>query len=134
MAYEGGCYCGSVRYVAEGDPLMQAECLCRECQYISGGGPNFFLALPVDGFRYTKGTPKSFTRTDIPNPVTRDFCPDCGTHLVTRTPALPAAILKIGTLDDPKQYGGPQFAIYGVDRQPFQCVQEGLAVFERLPQ
>src|SRR3954451_2042976 len=26
MRLEGGCYCGEVRYVAEGDPMMQAQC------------------------------------------------------------------------------------------------------------
>jgi len=28
-----------VRYVAEGEPMMKAQCHCRECQYISGGSP-----------------------------------------------------------------------------------------------
>jgi hypothetical protein len=40
MKPEGGCYCGAVRYVAEGDPVMRAQCHCRECQYITGGAPN----------------------------------------------------------------------------------------------
>src|SRR5262245_810732 len=40
MAFEGGCYCGKIRYVAQGEPRLKAQCHCRECQYISGGGPN----------------------------------------------------------------------------------------------
>lgn len=40
MHLEGGCDCGEVRYVPEGDPMMQAQCHCRECRYyISGGAP-----------------------------------------------------------------------------------------------
>lgn len=133
MALEGGCYCGGVRYVAEGDPMMKAECLCRECQYITGGGPNFFMMMPAGGFSYVKGQPKGFTRPDLAQAVTREFCPDCGAHIVTRLPTMPAVVLKVGTLDDPKQYGGPQMAIYTCDAQPFHAVAEGLPRFEKLP-
>ena len=108
MKLEGGCYCGQVRYKAEGDPMMKAQCHCRECQYISGGSPNMFVLMPLDGFSYTKGTPKKFKRTDIEGAVTREFCAECGTHLVTRPQGLPALVLKVGTLDDPNLFGGPQ--------------------------
>ena len=133
MALEGGCYCGKLRYRTEGTPMMRAECLCRECQYISGGGPNFFMVVPAAGFTYSAGTPKTFARTDLDQPVTREFCGDCGTHITSRRPGLPAAILKIGTLDDPKAFEGPQRAIYVKDRQPFHCVAEGLPQFEAMP-
>lgn len=133
MKLEGGCYCGALRYVAEGEPRLKAQCHCRECQYISGGGPNYFLLMPLEGFRYTKGEPKQFTRTDIENAVTREFCANCGTHIATRRPGLPQVILKVGTLDDPKQYTGPFMAIFTVDKQPFHMVPEGIPTFERLP-
>jgi hypothetical protein len=132
MKLEGGCYCGAVRYVAEGEPMMQAQCHCRECQHITGGSPNVFMAMPIPGFSYTKGEPKSFSRKDIPNPVTREFCAECGSHIITRSPGFPAVILKAGSLDDPSVFA-PQMAIYTVDRQPFHCIPEGIPQFERLP-
>lgn len=133
MKLEGGCYCGAVRYVAEGEPSLKAQCHCRECQYVTGGGPNYFMMMPTAGFSYTKGAPKTFTRADLEHPVTREFCGECGTHLVTRPPGMPLLVLKVGTLDEPALFEGPQVAIYAVDKQPFHLVAEGLPTFERLP-
>ena len=133
MQLEGGCYCGQVRYVAEGDPMMKAQCHCRECQYISGGAPHMFLLMPPDGFSYTQGTPRQFKRGDLEQPVIREFCADCGTHLITKRPGLPAVILKVGTLDDPALFGGPQMAIFTVDKQAFHQSPDGLPTFERMP-
>lgn len=133
MVLEGGCYCGAVRYRAEGEPMMKAQCHCRECQYITGGSPNVFIAMPTAGFSYTKGEPKGFARSDLPAPVTREFCPTCGTHLVTRPQRFPAVIVKVGTLDDPKQFGGPDMAIFTMDKQAFHQIADGLPSFERMP-
>jgi hypothetical protein len=133
MIFEGGCYCGQVRYAAEGKPTLEAQCHCRQCQYFSGGAPNMFMLMPPEGFRYVKGAPKTFTRSDLEHPVTREFCANCGTHLATRRPGTPFVILKVGTLDDPSLYGGPKIAIYTVDKQPFHMIPDGVPAFERLP-
>jgi hypothetical protein len=77
MDETGGCYCGALRYHVTVDPIFKAQCLCRECQYISGGGPNFFMIVPDGGFRYTLGTAQEFTRTDLETPVTRQLCGIC---------------------------------------------------------
>ena len=132
MRLEGGCYCGDVRYVAEGDPMMQGQCHCRECQYITGGAPNTFIAMPADGFTYITGQAKQFTRKDLARAVTREFCPECGTHLATKVPGLPAAIVKVGTLDDPSLFK-PQFAIFACDKQAFHSLPEGMPAFEKMP-
>lgn len=134
MSLEGGCYCGALRYIADGKPMMKAQCHCRECQYHSGGGPNFFMLIPPDGFSYTKGVPKTFSRSDIDHPVTREFCAECGTHIATRRQDMPMVVLKIGTLDDPAKFGGPKMAIFTIDMQDFHHIPEGIPQFERLPQ
>lgn len=134
MRLEGGCYCRAVRYVAESESLMKAQCHCRECQYFTGGSPNVFVAMPVGTFEYTQGAPQQFKRTDIENAVTREFCPDCGTHLVTRPQFFNTVIIKVGTLDDPTLYGMPNMAIYTIDRQYFHEIPTEMPTFERLPQ
>ena len=134
MKIEGGCYCGAVRYASEGDPMFKGQCHCRECQYISGGSPNVVMAMPEAGFTYGKGAPKAFTRSDLDKPATREFCAECGTHLLSRAPTLPGAVLiKVGTLDDPSVFGAPQMAIFTIDQQSFHHVPEGMPSFERTP-
>jgi hypothetical protein len=133
MKLEGGCYCGTMRFVAEGDPLGTGQCHCRECQYFTAGAPHMFMMMPTEGFRYTSGEPKTFTRSDLENAVTREFCPECGTQLVTRRPGVPAVILKAGTFDDPKLFGMSQMAVFTIDKQPFNEIPADVPAFERLP-
>lgn len=133
MKIEGGCYCGDVRYESTGEPTASIQCHCRECQYISGGYPNAIMIVPADRFRFTRGEPKAFTRSDLERPVTRLFCETCGTSIGTRTPNRPdSIIIKVGTLDDPSIYR-PQAAIFTIDRQPFHRIPDGLPQFERRP-
>jgi hypothetical protein len=77
--------------------------------------------------------PKKFSRSDLEGAVVREFCADCGTHLATRPPGLPAVVVKVGTLDEPGEFGGAQMAIYTVDKQAFHHIPDGLPTFERLP-
>jgi hypothetical protein len=113
--------------------MFKGQCHCRECQYISGGAPNLVMGMQAADFEYTQGEPASFRRSDLENPVTREFCAVCGTHLVSRPAGMPMALIKVGTLDEPALFEGPQMAIYTVDQQSFHQVPEGVATFERMP-
>jgi hypothetical protein len=135
MSMTGRCYCGAVRYESDGPPAFKGQCHCRECQYISGGAENLFMIVPSAGFRYVEGAPKTFTRSDLESPGTREFCAECGTHLTTRTPRDQSiVILKVGTLDDPAaDYGAPQAVIWTKDAQPYHMMPEGVPQFPGFP-
>ena len=134
MSLTGGCYCGALRYEAAGDAMFKGQCHCRECQYVSGGMPNVVMGVAEGGFTYTKGAPKQFRRADLPTPVTREFCAECGTHILAKSGGMPGVvILKVGTLDDPSVFDGPQMIIWLQDKQPFHHVPEGPATFESVP-
>jgi hypothetical protein len=110
--------------VAEGEPRLKAQCHCRECQYISGGGPNLFMLMAPQGFRYTSGEPRKFSRSVLVSPVTREFCGEWGTHLTTRRPGLPLVILKVGTLII-RVCLAPSNGDLTVDKQPFHVIPDG---------
>jgi len=134
MELQGGCYCGAVRYKATGDSMFSGQCHCRECQYMTGGHPNVIMAMPEAGFSYVKGSAKQYRRSDLKDPVTREFCPECGTHLLAKSSKVPGQVLlKVGTLDDPAAFAGPQMVIFTIDKRSFHHVPEGVPTFERAP-
>ena len=133
MKISGGCYCGSLRYEANGDVEASIQCHCRECQYITGGNPNVIMIMPLSGFEFVKGIPKTFKRKDIEKAVTRLFCENCGTGIGTKNPNRPnSIILKVGTFDDPSIFK-PEIAIFTIDKQKFHYIEDGLKSFERRP-
>jgi hypothetical protein len=89
------------------------------------------MMMPANGFSYVKGIPASFKRTDLEDPVTREFCAKCGTHIAWKRAG--PIVLKVGTLDDPDAFGSPQIAVYTCDKQSFLNIPEGTTKFERMP-
>ncbi|MBK8631342.1 MAG: GFA family protein [Sphingomonadales bacterium] len=130
----GHCYCGDVHWKAQGPGFMKFECYCRECRYHSGGGPVIGFAVMNEGFEITKGAVKGFTRSDIDGAVTRQFCPNCGTHMFTRAPSFPQGlIVKAGSLDNEADFDGPEFAAFTCDARPWHRLPDTLPVHERWP-
>ena len=54
---------------------------------------NNFFAVGFDALGVFADQPKQFSRSDLERAVTREFCAECGTHLVTKVPGLPAVVL-----------------------------------------
>ncbi|WP_299041091.1 GFA family protein [uncultured Tateyamaria sp.] len=129
---EGGCYCGAVRFRITSPPLVKGQCHCRACQHMAGGAPQFFLLVPPDGFAWTQGAPQTFTRPDLAEAVTRFFCPDCGTQLITKRRDNPAIVVKVGVLDDPSRFK-PRVALCHAEALACHHVPEGIPVFDTLP-
>jgi hypothetical protein len=132
----GGCYCKAVRFEIDGEPFLKAQCHCRECQYFSGGQPNFFFAVPIAKMTFVSGEDKlgTYTRPDLAEPVSRQFCSVCGTPLWSLSNQLPGArILKAGVLDDPSLLGSPTIVMQTADAQPFHHMPEGIPAFPRFP-
>jgi hypothetical protein len=134
LTFTGGCYCGDVRYQCEGPTLMNGLCYCRTCQAISGGAGNLFMAVDARSFKFTKGTPRAFNKNDRLGSPTRHFCETCGVHLTARSERAPTAVLiKVGTLDDPSVFEGPQLVTWTSEMQLFHILPSGVPAHPEFP-
>ena len=134
MAFTGGCYCGAVRYECDGPVQMRGLCFCRTCQMISGGAGNMFIGVMADAFRYIKGEPKEFAHPDRDAPPVRSFCATCGVHLTSRSPkAVGGVLIRVGTLDDPGAFEGPQLVVWTSEMQVFHQLPPGVPNYPKFP-
>jgi len=130
MKLEGGCYAAGCATWPDGEPMMKAQCHCRECQYFSGGSPKHVLLMPPPASA-TPGTPGSLPPAISKRGDAGILC-EYGTHLMTLRPRLPPGDLKVGTLRPPACMG-PQMAIFTIDKQAFHHIPRACRLRADLP-
>ncbi len=133
QTFEGGCYCGAVRYRINGKPAFSAHCHCRSCQMALGGAFVTWAKVPSEDFTVTKGTIKTCQKTPG---ITRGFCGDCGT---TMTYAAESEVegqdwskdawFSAVTLDDPSIVA-PQNHVFVSHKQPWITLPDGAPAFD----
>ena len=125
MRLTGGCLCGAVRYIADGEPVNVRACHCRKCQKATGGV--FYAraryrqaAVAIDG--ETRSYPSS-------ERIERVFCPACGTTLFSRSIDGGGYIgVSLPTLDDAGALR-PTEHIFVDFKQPWLELADGLPQF-----
>ena len=95
----GGCFCGAVRYTADGLVSPVAFCHCETCRKVHSS-PFIASALtPWEGFKWVNGEDiVSFIETTPGK--RRHFCPRCGSHLIALYPESKRAVLRVASLDE----------------------------------
>lgn len=126
----GGCLCGSVRYETDAEPMLTAVCHCTHCQKQTSSTFSVNIALPKGSLR-TEGQPLAAFEDvgDSGQPVTRRFCPDCGSPIMGEVAAASGLEwLKAGTLDDPS-WLRPQMNIWCDSAQPWVVMDDALPAY-----
>ena len=115
MKLEGGCYCGAVRYVAEGEPMFAGYCYCADCRKASGSGFIPFMGYAATSVRFS-GPSRQVRSPSLRGEAVRNFCPTCG-GLVFGGEIGKDDFFTIyaGSLDDPSRFE-PKIAIFGRNR------------------
>ncbi|HEX4768731.1 MAG TPA: GFA family protein [Lichenihabitans sp.] len=97
----GGCFCGKVRYEAQGTPFHETLCHCTDCRRAAGAPAIAWFSVGRAEFRFTAGEPRVFRSSDR---AIRRFCPDCGTQLTFEADALPDEVdVTAASLDEPNE-------------------------------
>jgi hypothetical protein len=128
----GGCLCGGVRYEYSGEVGAAGYCHCADCRHVSGSAFGVSVRAAAAQFRITKGSPKGYTKAgDSGRPVTRYFCPDCGSPLYTEPPLHPEVVfIKAGSLDDPGLVK-PDREAWTMSRVDWATIEPGIASYAR---
>jgi hypothetical protein len=85
LTYNGECFCGAVKVEVSGEPEAMGYCHCRSCQSWSGGSVTPFTLWKPDAVRITAGAEHVGTYTKTPASE-RQYCKNCGGHLMTNHP------------------------------------------------
>lgn len=129
---EGGCNCGAVRYRAEGEPIVVAQCHCSNCRKQSGSAFSVNLLFKKDAVSHDGDlTVYEDKDTFSGNPVLRKFCGRCGSPIFSETTdGRGMLVVKAGTLDDPAPFA-PGVSIWTATALPWVTLPEGQMKFEQ---
>jgi len=85
--HNGACFCGAVRIEATGAPAAMGYCHCASCRSWSAAPVNAFTLWPPSAVRVVAGADKliTFSKTAMSR---RQYCRQCGGHLMTDHPSL----------------------------------------------
>lgn len=103
VKFEGGCLCGSVRFISTAMPTLTVHCCCKDCQKLSGTTHSTHSVVTADAF-IIKGQTSSYEKiADSGNLIVRRFCPNCASPIYhTREGLAGKIILRTSSMDEPE--------------------------------
>ena len=129
---EGGCACGSARYLIAGEPIMVLNCHCRQCQRQTGSTSVVNAFWESERVDLLSGDMQEFA---VPGgsgaPHTTARCQQCGTALFSYYGSMGRLMVAVraGTLDDPASVT-PDVIIFTGEAMPWVGFAEGIPRLE----
>ncbi|MBO9448805.1 GFA family protein [Tropicibacter sp. R16_0] len=115
----GGCLCGAVRFVAQGEPLRAGICHCMDCRK-HHGAPFHASAIYPETLVTVTGQTQHYEG--------RHFCPRCGSSVFSCSEG--EIELHLGALDSPNQFA-PSYELWTIRRENWLAPIVGAALFQR---
>lgn len=96
--HTGGCLCGAVSYLAQGEPAEVTHCFCSMCRRHSGGAAQTFAWFEDTKVELT-GQVRLYRSSEF---AQRGFCETCGSSVLLDYDEQPGTVwLTVGTFDEP---------------------------------
>lgn len=124
----GRCFCGAIRFEADGPEKFACYCYCESCQRSAGAPVVAWATYSRDTFRVTHS--EMHWHHSSPG-VTRGICGECGSSISYENEKRTGEIdITLNCLDDPC---GPALKahIWTEDKQPWLQIGDDLPVYEK---
>jgi hypothetical protein len=127
----GGCACRAIRYEIRAEPVRMLKCHCRDCQRASGSAYAALMVVSKEAFE-VQGELRYFELIGGSGmPISRAFCPQCGSPIAVRLAAAPEVVLiQAASLDDPSQFT-PTYELFTSHAQPWDLMLRSTEKFSR---
>jgi hypothetical protein len=115
LPWEGGCLCGSIRFLVSAPPLLTLACHCTWCQKRSASAFSSVISLPGSGFEITRGEPEAGWS---PSEHRHFFCPRCRNWLFLSVSGMGIINLRATMLDEHRWFA-PYIEIFAANKLPW---------------
>jgi hypothetical protein len=119
--YQGGCFCGALRYRAAGPAGEISHCHCADCRRASGAAFVTWASFALAGFAFTEGSPGEYHHQGR----LRTFCRGCGTSIGFWEAGLPEIDVTLASFDAPELLA-PTDHLWTEDQLPWVQLADGL--------
>jgi hypothetical protein len=127
----GGCLCGAIRYECAAEPVLMANCHCRDCQQATGTAYAAGVLVPRDSVTIIGEVKYYDVVGDSGAMISRGFCPNCGSRLFGKRASSDLISVMAGSLDDPSWFR-PAMDLYATSAQPWDYLNPDLLKFDRV--
>ena|SRR5688572_30168382 len=129
----GGCHCGAVRYEISAEPLFSGNCYCEDCRKVGSTGHSSVFAVPEPAVSIKGKLTEYKINGGSGQPITRRFCPKCGSRVTTTASVMPGVLLVMASsLDDPESFV-LQMSIYAAQAPSWDRPPTSAPVFPGSP-
>jgi hypothetical protein len=131
--YTGGCLCGALRYVADGEPLFMGHCYCEDCRRASGSGFIPFMAFRSSAVRFDGQSRMFMSKAANGKDAVRNSCPVCSSLVFGGEVGKDETFtIYAGSLDDSSSFH-PNVAIFTRGRPEWAVLPPDVVAYEAQP-